>query len=94
MWSAVCSRSSMGDRRPGAKMTPGGGVPSSGVSIPARSASGERSSPEGVTAAEGNRLLPIWEGGDHPALAFSPPMARFMGFACTAHVTGIAEGRI
>ena len=29
MWSAVCSRSSTAGRHPGAKMTPGGGIPTS-----------------------------------------------------------------
>jgi hypothetical protein len=36
MWSAVCSRSSTAGRHPGAKMTPGGGIPTSEAPIPAR----------------------------------------------------------
>ena len=39
MWSAVCSRTSTGDRRLGAKMMPGGGIPRSKARIAARSAS-------------------------------------------------------
>jgi hypothetical protein len=39
MWSAVCSRTNTGGRRPGAKMMPGGGSPRSRARIAARYAS-------------------------------------------------------
>jgi hypothetical protein len=39
LWSAVCSQPSMGGRHPGAKMTPGGGSPTSRAPTEARSAS-------------------------------------------------------
>ena len=40
MWSAVCSPTNTAGPRPGAKMTPGGDIPTSRAPTAARSASG------------------------------------------------------
>jgi hypothetical protein len=72
IWSAVCSRTSTAGPHPGAKMTPGGGIPTRRVPITARSASG----PSG-------RIPPRGDGDDESLYA-----ARSRSWWCSDLVQG------
>ena len=59
MWSAVCSQPSMAGPRPGAKMMPGGGIPTSRVPTQARSASGPQGRQEHGRRPTGDPLASV-----------------------------------
>jgi hypothetical protein len=61
MWSVVCSQTSTAGGRPGAKMMPGGGIPTSRAPTRARSASGAQGRTEQGRRPDGD---PRGVGGD------------------------------